>query len=383
MSRTENLKYLDVPVFMLVTVLVLFGTIMIGSANGWVYSSEHFTLDSLMIKQLIGYGLGLFVIVLIMICDYSFLKLMAVPAYCAVLVLLLLVLKYGVGAEENDNVSRWLPLFGDINIQPSELCKISLTLMLAWFFERYQNSINRIHVLFFALVLSMIPLYLVFKEPDLSTSMVLLAIVGSSLFSTRLSWKYIIPGVLLASALIIIVYFDAISEAPKLLGAYQVDRILAWLNPEEYALTTAYQTIQSRTAIGSGALYGVGIFQNSGMVPVPTTDFIFGIIGEELGFIGSSVVIILFMSLSLRILWIAAHTEDIFGRIVCIGIAIMIAFQSAIHMGVSTAVLPNTGLPLPFVSYGLSSLTANMLGIGLVLRINAENRKLKLRRYGV
>ena len=195
MSRTENLKYLDVPVFMLVTVLVLFGTIMIGSANGWVYSSERFTLDSLMIKQLIGYGLGLFVIVLIMICDYSFLKLMAVPAYCAVLVLLLLVLKYGVGAEENDNVSRWLPLFGDINIQPSELCKISLTLMLAWFFFCYQNSINRIHVLFFALVLSLIPLYLVFKEPDLSTSMVLLAIVGSSLFSTRLSWKYIIPGV--------------------------------------------------------------------------------------------------------------------------------------------------------------------------------------------
>ena len=383
MSRTENFKYLDVPVFLMVTMMVFLGTIMIGSANGWVYSSENFTLDGLMIRQLIGYGLGLLVIGFIMVCDYPFLKVMAIPAYLIVLVLLILVLKYGVGAEENDNVSRWLPIFGDINIQPSELCKIALTLMLGWFFERFQDRINRIPVLLAALFVSLIPLVLVFKEPDLSTSMVILAIIAASLFSAKLSWKYIIPGVILATVLVIVVYFDAISESPSILGEYQVDRILAWLNPEEYALTTAYQTIQSRTAIGSGALYGVGIFQNSGMVPVPTTDFIFGIIGEELGFIGSSAVIILFLSLSLRILWIAAHTEDMFGRIVCTGIAIMIAFQSAIHMGVSTAVLPNTGLPLPFVSYGLSSLTANMMGIGLVLRINAENKKIKSRRYGV
>ena len=383
MSRTDNFKYLDVPVFLLVTVMVFFGTVMIGSANGWVYNSENFTLDGLMIKQLIGYVLGLIAITFIMICDYSFLKMLAIPAYLVVLVLLVLVLKYGVGAEENDNVSRWLPIFGDINIQPSELCKIALTMMLGWFFERFQDRINRIPVLLAALLISLVPLVLVFKEPDLSTSMVILAIVAATLFSTRLSWKYIIPGVVFVVSLVIVVYFDAISETPRILGEYQVDRILAWLNPEDYALTTAYQTIQSRTAIGSGALYGVGIFQNSGMVPVPTTDFIFGIIGEELGFIGSSAVILLFLSLSLRILWIAAHTEDMFGRIVCTGIAIMIAFQSAIHMGVSTAVLPNTGLPLPFVSYGLSSLTANMMGIGLVLRINAENKKFKSRRYEV
>ena len=383
MSRTENFKYLDVPVCSLVTIMVFFGIIMIGSANGWVYSSEEFYLDGLMIKQLIGYGLGLVVIAFLMICDYSFLKLMAVPAYIIVLVLLVLVLKYGVGAEENDNVSRWLPIFGDINIQPSELCKISLTLMLAWFLDRFRDRINRFPILMLAFVVSFIPLILVFKEPDLSTSMVIAAIIATALFSAKLSWKYIIPILVIVAAVIVIVYFDAISESPSILGEYQVNRILAWLHPEEYALTTAYQTIQSRTAIGSGGLYGTGIFQNSGMVPVPTTDFIFGIIGEELGFIGSSIVIFLFLSLSLQILWIAAHTEDVFGKVVCTGIAIMIAFQSAIHMGVSTAVLPNTGLPLPFVSYGLSSLTANMLGIGLVLRINAESKKNKSRRYAV
>ena len=383
MSRTENFKYLDWPVFLLVTALVFFGTIMIGSANGWVYSREAFFLDGLMIKQLIGYTLGLLVIVFILVCDYSFLKVMAIPAYFIVLILLVLVLKYGVGAEENDNVSRWLPILGDITIQPSELCKISLTLMLAWILDRFQNRINNIVVIGVVFVISLIPLILVFKEPDLSTSMVIIAIIASTIFSAGLSWKYILPGSIFVIALISIVYLDAISESPSILGEYQVNRILAWLHPEEYALTTAYQTIQSRTAIGSGALYGVGIFQNSGMVPVPTTDFIFGIIGEELGFIGSSIVIILFLSLSLRILWIAAHTEDTFGKIICTGIAIMIAFQSAIHMGVSTAVLPNTGLPLPFVSYGLSSLTANMLGIGLVLRVNAENKKIKSRRYGV
>ena len=377
MSKSENFQYLDMPVFLLVTCLVLFGTVMIGSANGWVYDSSNFYLDSLMIKQLIGYGLGLVSIALIMMCDYAFLKLAAIPAYGFVLVLLVLVLRFGVGADVNDDVSRWLPIFGDINIQPSELCKISLTLMLAWFLEKYQSRVNKPWILISALLLALIPLILVFKEPDLSTSLVILAIAAATLFAARVSWLYIIPGVLLAAVLVVIVYLDAVSESPSILGEYQVNRILAWLHPEDYALTTAYQTIQSRTAIGSGGLSGVGLFQNSGMVPVPTTDFIFGIIGEELGFIGSSVLILLFLSLSLRILWIAAHTEDMFGKIVCTGIATMIAFQSAIHMGVSTAVLPNTGLPLPFVSYGLSSLTANMMGIGLVLRVNAENKKNK------
>lgn len=383
MLRTENFKHFDGLVLLLVTILVFFGTVMIGSANGWVYDSEHFSLDSLMIKQLIGYVLGLVAIMLIMLCDYSFLKMVAIPAYGAVLILLVLVLQFGTGADENDNVSRWLPLFGDFNIQPSELCKISLALMLGWFFDKFQDRIQRISILLIAALIILVPLVLVYKEPDLSTSLVILAIAGATLFSAKLSWRYIIPGLILVSVLVIVVYYDAISPTPQFLGDYQVDRILAWLHPEEYALTTAYQTIQSRTAIGSGALYGVGIFHNSGMVPVPTTDFIFGIIGEELGFIGCSIVILLFLALALRILWIAAHTEDLFGKLICIGIATMIAFQSAIHMGVSTAVLPNTGLPLPFVSYGLSSLTANMIGIGLVLRINAENKKIRLRRYGM
>lgn len=382
MLRTENFKHLDIPVLLFVTALVLFGTIMIGSANGWVYNSEHFSLDSLMIKQLIGYGVGILTIVFIMLCDYSFLKLVAIPTYGVVLILLLLVLRFGVGADENDDVRRWLPIIGDLNIQPSELCKISLSLMLAWFLDRFQPRMHRLAILLIAILITLIPLVLVYKEPDLSTSLVILAIAAATLFSAKLQWRYIIPALVLMIILVVVVYFDAISPTPHLLGEYQVERILAWLHPEDYALTTAYQSIQSRTAIGSGALYGIGIFHNSGLVPVPTTDFIFGIIGEELGFVGCSVIIVLFLCLSLRILWIAAHTEDLFGKLVCVGIATMIAFQSAIHMGVSTAVLPNTGLPLPFVSYGLSSLTANMVGIGLVLRINAENKKVRLRRYG-
>ncbi len=383
MLRTENFKYFDGWVLLLVTILVLFGTVMIGSANGWVYDSEHFFLDSLMIKQLIGYVLGLIAILLIMLCDYSFLKMIAIPAYGIVLILLVLVLQFGTGADENDNVRRWLPLIGDFNIQPSELCKISLTLILGWFLDQFQDRIHRFGIILIAVLIILVPLFLVYKEPDLSTSLVILAIAGATLFSAKLPWRYVIPGLILMIIFVIVVYYDAISPTPRLLGEYQVDRILAWLHPEEYALTTAYQTIQSRTAIGSGALYGVGIFHNSGMVPVPTTDFIFGIIGEELGFVGCSIVILLFLSLALRILRIASHAEDLFGKLICIGIATMIAFQSAIHMGVSTAVLPNTGLPLPFVSYGLSSLTANMIGIGLVLRINAENKKIRLRRYGM
>ncbi len=374
MKRFENFKYLDSITLILVSLLVLSGTIMIGSANGWVYDSQNFQLDSLMTKQLFGFGIGVIIVSVIMLCDFKFIKFMSWPIYAVVLILLVLVLRFGIGAFEGDEVRRWLD-FGAFTVQPSELEKIALVLVMSWFLAKFQEKINHPLYLLIVFTIAGIPLFLVLKEPDLSTSVVITSIIVCLLFTAKISWKYVVVGIIAVTLLVLLIVYDINSESFNLLSAYQMNRILAWIHPEDYALTTAYQTMQARQAIGIGGLRGVGLFNNSGMVPIPTTDFIFAIIGEELGFIGACYFIILIMALTFRILWISTQTRDFFGKLICVGMAAMIGVQSAIHMGVNTALLPNTGLPLPFVSYGLSSLVANMVGIGLVLRIRAENEK--------
>lgn len=380
MTTLKSRRLFDIPVSIMVTALILFGVIMIGSAGGWVYDSQHITLSRLMIRQLAGFAIGCVFVYVIWICPYRFFRILAIPFYIAILILLLLVLRFGEGAEAGDNVRRWLPLFTDINIQPSEYAKIALILCLAWYFERFREKLYHPLVVLGAVFISVVPLYLVYREPDLSTSLVICAVVFACFFSAKVHWGYILAALLLLGGGLFLIMKDALSEAPRILSAYQAERILAWLHPEDYALTAAYQSIQSRTAIGAGGVFGKGLFHNSGMVPIATTDFIFGVIGEELGLVGGSIIIAWYFLLSIRILRFGFHTEDVFGRVICVGSAVMIAFQALVHIGVTIAVLPNTGLPLPFVSYGLSSLTANMAAVGLVLRMEAENRRFRKRR---
>ena len=361
--------------------LCLWGIVMVGSANGWVYQSDSFYIDPLMIRQFIGFLFGLCMIIAIRYCSYDLLKLAAVPLYLGSLVLLVLVLFYGTGAEEGDEVHRWLYVATDISVQPSEIAKVAQILLFATLFDRLRSKIDRFWLLIILVVLALVPLFLIYKEPDLSTMLVLFALTAACFYASGISGWYILIVVLILLIGVFFLFQDAQSDAPRILNEYQVERIMAWRYPERYALTSAYQTVQSRMAIGSGGLWGKGLFQNSGLVPIATTDFIFGIVGEELGLVGCLVMIVLYLFLSIRILWIGGHSEDMFGKIICTGTAVMIAFQSAVHMGVATAVLPNTGLPLPFVSYGLSSLIANMTAVGLVLRIEKENVTSESRGY--
>lgn len=376
MFDKNNLRYIDYTLLFFVTCLVCIGVVMVGSANEWVLDKENFQLDSMMLKQILGFGIGLVAMLLILLVNYDVLKMLTVPLYIGVLFLLILVLFIGVGSEaEGDDVRRWIRLFGGFTLQPSEFAKISIILIMAWYLNIYQEKINNIIILLLIGIVVVIPLYLVYEEPDLSTTIVILSIICFMLFNANLGWRYVLPAIILGSILVVVVYQDAISGDPKILGIYQAQRILAWKYPEQYVLDDAYQTIQSTNAIGSGGLLGVGLFQSSGTVPVATTDFIFGIIGEELGFVGAITVIILLLSVFVRILSISRKAHDTFGRLVCIGVAISIIMQSAIHIGVCTGVLPNTGIPLPFVSYGLSSLTSSMIGIGLVLKVASESKQ--------
>lgn len=380
MKVRSSLRTPDIPLLVMVILLVLFGSIMIGSANGWTYSSKDPSLDPLMIRQILGLLMGCAIIFGLFFVDDDTLKFSAVPLYGVSLLLLLLVLRFGAGASDDDEVRRWLTVFGSFSLQPSELTKVVLILAYGWFFDRFQKQISHPIVILGAGALALLPLFLVFKEPDLSTSLVLLAIAFTCVLVAGVN-RWVILSVFAVMGLgFYILFTDAVSETPRFLSEYQVNRILAWLHPEDYSLTLAYQSIRSRMAIGSGGLLGKGLFHNAGLVPIATTDFIFGIIGEELGLIGGSFILLWIFLISGRILTFALLSRDLFHRIIYAGTAVMIAFQSLVHIGVNLAVLPNTGIPLPFVSYGLSSLTANMAAIGLVIRLRSEEGIISRRR---
>ena len=235
--------------------------------------------------------------------------------------------------------------------------------------DAIENGVSRVHILD-----GRIPhclLLEIFTNKGIGTAI---------LFVSGLDWKYILGAVTVVGLLVVIVLADAYSpNGPHLLTDYQATRIWAFFDPESYAQDYAYQTLRSQYAISSGGLEGVGLFNSSGLVPVPMTDFLFGILGEELGFIGCSCMLGLLVILIGRILWIAKKSDTMYGKLICVGVATWIAMQSFIHIGVTTAVLPNTGLPLPFMSYGLSSLVSNMAAIGLVMHVYAgiQNRTAK------
>ncbi len=375
MSEKRFLSKIDFTLLSVVVLMVIFGVVMIGSAGGWEVNTEHFSIGPIMTRQLLGFVLGLIIALVITFMSRELLRFLSVPAYIGMLSLLVLVLLIGTGTGdtgETTDVRRWLPLFGGFNIQPSEFSKFLMIVALARFCDLRAENMNKPFTLLLYLALMGIPVLLVMMEPDLSTSVVMLCIGAAILFVSGLDWKYILVAVAVVGLMVVIVLADAYApNGPKLLNDYQATRIWAFFDPQSYAQDYAYQTLRSQYAISSGGLQGVGLFNSSGLVPVPMTDFLFGILGEELGFIGCSCMLGLLIILIGRILWIAKKSDELYGKLICIGVATWIAMQSFIHIGVTTAVLPNTGLPLPFMSYGLSSLVSNMAAIGLVMHVYA------------
>ncbi len=241
-------------------------------------------------------------------------------------------------------------------MQPSEFAKFFLILVLARFCETHSERINYFpNLILYAMIVG-VPLLLILREPDLSTTIVVFSIAAVILFASGLDWKYIVLALVIGGAAIYIILSDAYNPTgPRILSEYQATRIWAFFEPEKYAQNYAYQTLKSQYAISSGGLTGVGLSNSSGMIPVPMTDFIFGILGEELGFIGCSIYFMLLAFIVWRILYIGMHAKDLYGRLVCAGVGTWIALQSAIHIGVNTAILPNTGIPLPLISSGGST----------------------------
>lgn len=351
--------------------LTILGILVIGSAKE----------GSNQTRQIMGLILGLGAMVVVSLIDYSFVLRFVWIFYALDLALLSAVIA-GFG-ENHKGATRWIEIAG-IQFQPSELSKIILILFFAAFLQKHREKINSLRMLVFFAVCAAVPLFLVFKEPDLSTTIVTALICLALLFIGGLSYKIVIGGLAVAvPSLLVALYMIASSPGAEdgALEGYQNIRILAWLYPELYP-QQALQTQNSIMAIGSGQLTGKGLYntdvtsiKSGGFIAEAHTDFIFTVVGEELGFIGSAAVVILMLLIALECLWVARRAKDLSGRLICCGMAALIGFQSFVNICVVTGLFPNTGVTLPFVSYGLTSLVTNFAGMGFVLNVGLQPRK--------
>ena len=351
--------------------LSILGILVIGSAKEGNNQS----------RQIMGLFLGLGAMILVSLIDYSFVLRFVWILYGMDLVLLTAVIA-GFG-ENHKGATRWIEIFG-IQFQPSELSKILLILFFAAFLQKHREKINSLKILVSFAILAAAPLFLVYKEPDLSTTIVTALICLSLLFIGGLSYKIVVGGIAVAVPSLLVALYMIASNPGNGEGAlegYQNIRILAWLYPELYP-QQALQTQNSIMAIGSGQLNGKGLYntdvtsiKSGGFIAEAHTDFIFTVVGEELGFIGSAAIVILMLLIALECLLIARRAKDLSGRLICCGMASLIAFQSFVNICVVTGLFPNTGVTLPFVSYGLTSLVTNFAGMGFVLNVGLQPRK--------
>lgn len=352
-------------VFYVITLTVI-GILVIGSAK-----------ESVQNKQVLGLFLGVIVMVIVSMLDYSAILRFSFLFYILNIGLLALVKLMG---DNTNGSTRWIEIAG-IRFQPSELSKIVIILFYAYYFMKYQEQLNSVKVLASSFILAGIPLYMIKEQPDLSTTIVTAMLFVALLFIAGLSYK-IVLAVLAVSIPSVIIFISLILQPDqKILDPYQYKRIMAWLQPEKYA-DAAYQQLNSKMAIGSGQLWGKGLYnseitsvKNGNFISEPQTDFIFAIVGEELGFVGSVIVIALLFFIVLECILMARKAKDLSGRLICCGMASLIGFQSFVNICVATGLMPNTGLTLPFVSYGLTSLVTLFMGIGFVLNVGLQPKK--------
>ena len=304
------------------------GVLIVGSAKAEVQS-----------KQLLGLIAGVFFMVVISLFDYSFFLQFYWVIYFVNLILLILVRFAGV---EVNNAKRWLEIAG-IQFQPSETAKILLILFFSQYIMKHKETLNTFKTLASCVGLLIPQLWLIYNQPDLSTSIMIVILICAIIFIGGLSYRII--GITLAIVVPLVVVFLLLVVQPdqKLINPYQQKRILAWLHPQEYSNSEGYQQDNSITAIGSGQLFGKGYnnnvissVKNGNFISEPQTDFIFAIVGEELGFVGGSIVIILLLLISLECILIAKKSKDLAGTLICTGMATLVGCQGFINISVAT-----------------------------------------------
>jgi len=359
------LRHLDPVLLISVLALGIVGLITIYSATHASLVAQRIDPGFFLKKQLAFVTLGIVVILVTASFDYRFVKVYAGIVYVASLALLVLV-RTPLGTTIRGS-QRWFQLFG-FQLAPSELAKLALVAMLAAFLSQLRSSDLSLQDLYRATAIAAVPGLLVFLQPDLGTSIVLLAILVGILVVAGARARHL--GVLALTAIVLI--FGALQLG--LVKDYQIARLTAFFDPQNDPQRSDYNRTQAEIAIGSGGLLGRGYLKgtqtNLDFVPEQHTDFIFTVIGEEFGFVGAIFVLMLFALLIWRAVRIALLAKDPFGTYLAAGIASMLAIQVFVNVGMTLGIMPITGIPLPFVSYGGSSFLTNCAAVGLLLNIH-------------
>jgi len=362
---------LDWVLLLAVAALLTFGSLLVWSATSTRDDLTGGDPTAYLQKQLVNVAIGGVLMVMVLATDHRWVRILAPLVYLASIGGLVLVLTSG----STINGSRsWIQL-GGMSIQPAEFAKLAVVIGMALLVAE-RAEVRRRHDITWVdvtgmLVIAAVPAALIMMQPDLGTMLVLSATVFGVIAASGASRRWL---VLLAAGG---VSAGVAAVSAGLLKQYQVDRFLAFTNPDLDPRGAGYNTEQARIAVGNGGLFGEGLFggsqTRSGFVPEQHTDFIFTVAGEELGLVGATVLIALLCVVIWRALSIAANTDDVFGRIAAAGIACWFGFQAFQNVGMCLGIMPVTGVPLPFVSYGGSSMFAGMLAIGLLQNIHLRS----------
>lgn len=369
MLKKYSLRNYNFILLISVIILMILGVFVIKSVD-----------EDFVNKQSVGVGLSIVIMLVLSFVDYHFISKFYIPLYIFTSALLLLVL---IAGSTVNNATRWFTIAG-ITFQPSELSKALLIIFFANFLSRRMEdeNINTVKTIFTFIILLGIPIFLIFREPDLSTLICITMVLLTMFFIAGLSYRIIIVTLLILIPVFSVFIWYVQQPNQTLLYEHQVKRILSFIYPSEYEDETMQQE-NSVMAIGSGQLMGKGIGGNdeqtsttaTNLISEQQTDFIFSAVGEAFGFFGSVIIIGIILLIVLQCIRTGRRARDDTGMLMATAMGSLIGYQSFINIGVATRLLPNTGIPLPFISYGLTSLISSAIGIGIVLNISLQRKK--------
>ena len=365
--KRYNWKNLDVSLLVVVSILLLISTYVLSIVQG-----DSFSLK----RQLFGIIAGFIIVFVFTLIDYHDLCLY-IPVIYIVTTLMAAATKFSpLGDDQGTDSYRWLD-FKIIEFQPSEVCKIAIILALAAFFAKRRDNLKNFKTFFLACAIALVPTMFILVQSDLSSSIVMVVILIMMLANSGIGHKVLGPVAAVMIPIAGFLFWYIQQPGQKLLRGYQLKRIMGWLHPEEQALDTMFQQNNSILSIASGKLYGKMLdgtttTRNYSKVDVTESDFIWTPIGEEFGFIGCMVILLLLSIIIIKCFIAAKNARDYTGMMIAVGIGSMFCFHVFINIGVATRLLPNTGLPLPFLSNGLTSLLSYMIMIGILLNIGIQ-----------
>jgi len=332
-------------------------------------ATRSFGSNSNIIVQSGTFVIGLIVCLLLSRFDYEQYGLFVKYIYIFCLAILVLVLL--IGKSGDWGAQSWIRI-GPVGIQPSEIAKLCFILTFSYHLKRAEAHINRLVTVLGLILHLLIPVGLIMLQPDAGSAMVFGAMFLVMVFAAGISYKYILTAGVLGVVSLPLVYRFVLSD-------YQRHRILVFFNPNLDELGSGYNVIQSKIAVGSGGIFGKGFLKGTqnqlGILPTKHTDFIFSTIAEEWGLIGAAIVVLVLFFIIFRCILIAKNANSRYGSYICLGVAAMLIFHTFENVGMCIGLMPVTGIPLPFISYGGTSLLTNMAAVGFVLNVSRQSAK--------